>query len=161
MIRFRPYVLALSLAIGAVMGVAFSQTTRPIITALVGNEFVQVESQVNNTTAITYTTVASLRDGRMYVYNVPVTGFTITMTVLQSALSLNPAGTLATGTIVLPPTATDGKYVTLFSSQTITALTLSTSNGAAITNPVTTLAANGPVVGYIYSLSANAWRRIF
>lgn len=81
------------------------------------------------------------------------------MTPVQAAVSLNPAGTLAAGTIVLPPTTVDGKLVTIYSTQTITGLTLSTSNGATFAPAaITTLTANTNV-GYVYSLSGNVWHR--
>lgn len=135
-----------------------AQNAGQVITAPVGNELVQVYPP--NTAAIAYMSTSSLRDGRFYVYNVPLTGFSITMTVDQSAVSLNPAGTLAAGTIIMPPTTVDGKIVTIYTTQTITALTLSTSNSATFAPAaVTTLAANA-TVGYVYDKANNQWHRI-
>lgn len=125
----------------------------------VGNELIQAQSQVNNTAAITYTSISSLRDGRMWVYNVPLTGFTLTMTDLQSVVSLNPAGTLATGAIVLPPTLVDGKSVSLWSSQTITALTLSTSNSATFAPAAPTTFTAGAALEFVYDKANNQWHR--
>lgn len=139
------------------LGFAWGQSADQIIYTLAGSELVQV--QPANTAAVAYTTVSNLRDGRGYIYNVPLTGFTITMNVRQSAVSLNPAGTLATGTVTLPPTTFDGKFVTIFTTQTITSLTLAVSNTATVNTAVTTLAANA-TVGYIYSLADNKWYRI-
>lgn len=149
---------AILVAIGLFAAGAFAQSVYPIQTTLRGDEKILL---VDHTTGgDVYTTVSAVRDGRGYIYQAPTTGFTIAMTVAQSAVSLNPAGTLATGTITLPPTATDGKMVSIWSSQTITALTLNTSNGATITNPVTTISGGAAAVSYLYSLSSNAWRRI-
>ena len=150
----------LLLAYGVAASYGIAQNAGQVLTTLLGNELVQVQSQVNNTAAIAYTTTANLRDGRMWVYNVPLTGFTITMTVSQSAVSLNPAGTLATGTIVLPPTTFDGKVVSIFTTQTITALTISTSNGATFAPAVVTTLAAGTSVSYVYSLAGSVWHRI-
>lgn len=136
-----------------------AQNAGQTINTLLGNELVEIKSQTNNTTAFSYTTTANLRDGRQWLYQVPLTGFSITMTVSQSVVSLNPAGTLATGTIVMPPTGFDGKTVTIFSTQIVTALTLSTSNSATFAPAaVTALAANVPV-SYVYDLANNQWHR--
>jgi hypothetical protein len=93
------------------------------------------------------------------VYATPVTGFSITATpvalVPSQTLILNPAGTLAAGTIIFPSGVSDGYKLTISTSQTITALTLS---GATISNAVTTLAA-GAVVSYIWVAQANSWFR--
>lgn len=140
-------------------GLLHAQTTNQTIAKLLGNELVQIYSSTNNTAAITYTTTANLRDGRMWVYQAPLTGFTLALTVAQSAVSLNPAGTLAAGTVVMPATGFDGKTMTLFSTQAISSLTLSTTNSATfVPAAVTSLSANSPV-GYVYDLSNNQWHR--
>lgn len=162
---FRIWACAACLLVAAILAIApaaraISQSTNQVIMTLLGTEQIQVYSQVNNTAAIAYTTTASLRDGRMYLYNVPVTSFTITLTPTQSAVILNPAGTLAAGAIVMPPTGVDGKLVTIYTTQTITALTLSTSNSATFTPAaITTLAANTSVA-YVYNLAGNVWYRM-
>jgi len=136
-----------------------AQNAGQILTTLLGNETVQVQSSVNSTAAITYTTTANLRDGRMWLYQAPLTGFSITMTVAQSVVALNPAGTLATGAIVMPATTFDGKTVTFFSTQIVTALTVTTTNSATfVPAVVTALAANVPV-SYVYDLANNQWHR--
>lgn len=148
--------IALAL-LAAAAGYSYAQNQFQTIATLLGTELVEIRPAGSAYSA--FTTVANLRDGRMYLYNAPLTGFAITMTVSQSVVSLNPAGTLATGTITLPPTAFDGKTVTIFSSQTITALTINTSNGATfVPAVVTTLAANASVA-YVYDLANNQWHR--
>ena len=68
---------------------------------------------------------------------VPTNGFTETVTDdgLSRWLLLRPAGTLATGTIVLPSNsnATDGQEILVTTTQEITALTVS-GNGATEVN---------------------------
>lgn len=156
----RVAILAAAIALlmaGGGAGLVVAQNAGQFQFTVTGKELVQIIP--SNTAAIVYTSVSSLRDGRMWLYNVPLTGFTVTMTVDQSVVSLNPAGTLATGTIVFPPTNVDGKTVSIFTSQTVTALTLSTSNSATFAPAaVTTLAANGSIE-YVYDLANNQWHR--
>lgn len=152
--------LAVALCLAHPVRRALSQNAGQVLTTLLGNELIQIQSQVNSTAAISYTTTANLRDGRDYLYNAPLTGATITMAVSQSAVSLNPAGTIAALTIVLPPTTFDGKMVSIYTSQTISSLTLSTSNSATfVPAAVTTLTANS-TVAYVYSLAGNVWHRM-
>lgn len=139
-------------------GVSRAQNAGDLIFTPTGKEFIQVLPP--NSAAFVFVPLAALRDGAQYVYNVPLTGFTIVMTAEQSVVSLNPAGTLAAGTITLPPTLYDGKIVSIFSSQIITALTLNTSNSATfVPAVVTTLAAANTSVSYIYDKANNQWHR--
>jgi hypothetical protein len=144
------------LSFGVNRGIA--QNAGQLIFTPTGQELVQVIPP--NTAAIAYVPLAALRDGAQYVYNVPLTGFTIVMTAEQSVVSLNPAGGIATGTITMPPTLYDGKIVTIGSSQAITTtLTLNTSNGATFVPAApTTLAANVSV-SFIYDKANNQWHR--
>jgi hypothetical protein len=155
----RLFFVAGLLATVAAGGYALAQNTGQVLATLLGSELIQLTSPTNTTAAITYTTTANIRDGRDYVYNVPLTGATISLAVVKSALSLNPAGTIAALTVNLPPTTFDGKIVSIFTTQTITALTLATTNGATINTPVTTLAANA-TVAYVYDLATTTWYRI-
>lgn len=160
--NFRLNVIAV-LVVGALslvwsgIGNLSAQNAGQIQLAPVGNEQVQIYPP--GTAANVYVSVASLRDGRMWVFSAPTTGFTITMTDLQSIVSLNPAGTLAAGTIVLPPTLTDGKTVSVFSSQTITALTLSTSNSATFVPAAPTTLAQNTQIEFVYDKANNQWHR--
>ena len=63
-----------------------------------------------------------------------VTGFVITMAT--NAVHLNPAGTLATGTVNLPLNPPDGCVAEISSSQVITALTVAANSGDVIVNGV-------------------------
>jgi hypothetical protein len=78
-----------------------------------------------------------------YSYQAPTTGFSIQVANGVTALLLNPAGTLASGTITFPTTPIDGQTLRIASSQIITALTLSAPAGQTILGPITTIAANG------------------
>lgn len=92
---------------------------------------------------------------------VPVTGFNQTIPSTSNNLNtyvMTPAGTLATGTLVMPAGAVQGQMVSISSSQKITALTLNPNTGQAILNAPTTLAA-GTFVSYIMD-GANTWHII-
>jgi len=90
-----------------------------------------------------------------YDYQVPVTGFTYTFAAGTQVLVMNPAGTLATGTITMPALPADGMTITFSSSQQITALTMA-GNGATVSNGITALAA-GQAMAYIYRAASTTW----
>lgn len=93
----------------------------------------------------------------------PVTGFNnllSTPTTQTVWVLMQPAGTLATGTITFPlnTTVTDGTEILLTSTQTITALTLA-GNGATIQGAATTISATAPSK-YRYFRTTNIWYRV-
>lgn len=147
-------------AIGLFGGVVVAQNANQIILTMLGSELIQIQSPTNSTAAITYTSVASLRDGRMWVYLAPLTGFTLVLTPLQSAVSLNPSGTIAAGTVTMPATTVDGKVASIFTSNTITALTINTTNSATFVPAVVTTLTAGSTVAYVYDKANNQWHRI-
>jgi len=87
-------------------------------------------------------------------YQVPLTGFSITP--VATATVLNPAGTLATGTITMPASPDDGTICAVSSTQTITALTVSANTGQSIVGAVTTLSA-GTNMAYQYRAADKTW----
>lgn len=93
-----------------------------------------------------------------YDYQAPTTGFSYTFAAGTQVLVMNPAGTLATGTITMPASPSDGMTVRFSSSQIITALTVSANTGQSIVSAVTTLAAGGGAA-YIYRLANTTWYR--
>jgi hypothetical protein len=105
------------------------------------------------------TILANAQADKSYSLQVPTTGFTITIGNNISTLLLNPAGTLATGTITMPATPIDGQIVRLATTQTITALTVSPNAGQTISGNVTTLTAAAPAT-YMYNLSGTKWYHI-
>jgi hypothetical protein len=90
-----------------------------------------------------------------YDYQVLTTGFSYTFAAGTQVLVINPAGTLATGTITMPAAPADGMTITFSSSQIITALTIA-GNGASIVSAVTTLPAGGGAT-YIYRATGTTW----
>src|SRR6266404_3131230 len=80
-----------------------------------------------------------------YAYNAPLTGASITVTNLQRRLILEPAGTIATLTVVLPvPGAgatalVDNQLFGLCTTQIVTALTVTAGAGTTVLNAPTAL----------------------
>ena len=94
----------------------------------------------------------------------PGTGFNITVPTPvseQQWMILQPAGTLATGTITLPLNTgvPDGTQVLITSTQTITAFTLALNGASAIFGNVSTLTA-GAAVCYRFYQATNSWYNI-
>lgn len=90
----------------------------------------------------------------------PTTGQTITVPFSSGSvwLVLTPAGTIAALTVALTGTFEDGMEVNISTSQSITALTVSTSYGGLQGNP-TTLSANG-FATLRFDAGTTTWRRV-
>src|ERR1700690_3770881 len=88
----------------------------------------------------------------------PATGFTYTVPNGTASALINPAGTLATGTINMPAVPTDGQKLTIASSQQITALTMS-GNGKTLLGALVTIGANG-FATWQYRASITTWFRV-
>jgi hypothetical protein len=93
---------------------------------------------------------------QQYDYQAPTTGFSYTFAAGTTVLVMNPAGTLATGTITMPAAPADGMNITFSSTQTITALTVNANTGQTIVSAPTVLPAN-QTGAYIYRLSNTTW----
>lgn len=92
----------------------------------------------------------------------PATGANVTFgTVLTNeTLYLTPAGTLATLTVTLPADANShiGQLCRVFTTQTLTALTVAVSGGSYVGTTVTTLAQYAALI--FQKVAANTWIRI-
>lgn len=97
----------------------------------------------------------------------PLTAASITIPVGTAKLILTPAGTIAALTVLLPPVSTtlangnvatlnDGQPFYIYTSQTVTALTLTPFSGTTLTPSVTTVTAAAPV-RLIFNKAALAW----
>ena len=93
---------------------------------------------------------------QQYDYQVPTTGFSYTFAAGTNVLVMNPAGTLAAGTITMPAAPADGMTITFSSTQTITALTVSANTGQSIVSAATVLPARQATT-YVYRLSNTTW----
>jgi hypothetical protein len=109
-----------------------------------------------------YKFLSSLAPGSKSI-QVPLTGFTITIANGVELLILQPAGVLATGTIVMPASAGDGDRLKISSTQTITALTLTPAKGQTIMNAPTalTVSTTGSYgVEFVFDGPSATWFRI-
>ena len=93
---------------------------------------------------------------QQYDYQTPTTGFSYTFAAGTQVLVMNPAGTLATGTITMPASPSDGMTITFSSSQQITALTVQGNTGQSMSNAVTFLPGK-TAASYVYRLSNTTW----
>jgi hypothetical protein len=91
----------------------------------------------------------------------PTTGFSITIGAGVASLILDPTGTLATGTIIMPAAPVDGQEIGIASNQIITSLTVNANTGQTISGTFTlaTLAANG-FARWKYVLADTNWYRV-
>jgi hypothetical protein len=158
--NFRRLPLAVFFAGGLLLGAigaAFAQSPQQLLYTPTGKEMIELTPPGSATYA--YIPLSAVRDGAQYVYNVPPSGFTITMTAEQSVLSLNPAATLATGLVTLPPALYDGKIVTIFSTQTVTVLSMSAANSATFVPAAPGTIAANTALSFIYDKANNQWHR--
>ena len=88
----------------------------------------------------------------------PTTGFSITVGAGIFTLRLNPAGTLASGTITTPANPVDNQLLLVQSSQIVTALTISANTGQTVLGAPTTILANG-AFSFRYDLASTTWYR--
>lgn len=87
-------------------------------------------------------------------YSAPLTGASVTIAANTDVLAVDPAGTIAALTIVLPTSPTDGQEVVIAASQIVIALTLT----GTIIGTLTALAVAG-FARFTYSSSAAKWFR--
>jgi hypothetical protein len=93
---------------------------------------------------------------QQYDYQTPTTGFSYTFAAGTTVLVMNPAGTLATGTITMPAAPVDGMTISFSSTQQITALTVAGNTGQSIVGNPTTMLAGGAAT-FVYRLSNTTW----
>jgi len=96
--------------------------------------------------------------GANYAYQTPASGATLTAPAYLAAYVLEPAATLASLTIVLPPSANDGDVFEIGSTRTITALSVSPAAGQTVTGGSLMLAANGGI-SFRYRAANSTWYR--
>ena len=90
-----------------------------------------------------------------YDYQVLTTAFSYTFAAGTQVLVINPAGTLATGTITMPAAPSDGMTITVESTQQVTALTMS-GNGGTVVGAAVQLIPNQPL-SWVYRTSNTTW----
>ena len=135
--------------------------------ALTGNEKVPADTQLPNgqSPQTVYVDVSSLGAGPTQ-YSAPLTGTSITVAAGTRQVIVEPAGTLAALTLVMPAASalTEGQRFGFCTTQVITALTITDGSGATVQNkptamlvPVATGAAS--CVEWIYVASQAKWYR--
>lgn len=123
------------LLIGAALGLsvlaaaALAQVIAPTAASLNQNDLVQVIPRGAPSAQSVYTTPGAIAGVDLYSYQIPLTAFAITPANGVSYLLLNPAGTLATGTLTMEAQPSDGQRFSVFTSQTQTAITISANTG--------------------------------
>jgi hypothetical protein len=95
-----------------------------------------------------------------YDYQALTTGFTYTFAAGTQVLVMNPAGTLATGTITMPASPADGMTITVESTQQVTAVTVSANTGQSIVGAAVQLIPNQPL-SWVYRLTNTTWYPLF
>ena len=90
---------------------------------------------------------------------IPTTGFTNTIANTTSYYVIEPAGTLATGTLTMPASPVNEQVVTVASTQEITALTHSPNTGQTLKGALTTIAVDGNA-SWIYRTANTTWYRV-
>ena len=93
---------------------------------------------------------------QQYDYQVLTTAFTYTFAAGTTVLVINPAGTLATGTVTMPAAPADGMTISFSSTQIITALTVAGNTGQSIVGNPTTMNAGGGAT-FVYRLANTTW----
>ena len=93
---------------------------------------------------------------QQYDYQVSTTGFSYTFAAGTNVLVMNPAGTLATGTITMPASPADGMTISFSSTQIISSLTVNANTGQSIVGKPTSLVAGGAAT-FVYRLSNTTW----
>jgi len=91
-------------------------------------------------------------------YVTPTTGFSNTIANNTTYYVIEPAGTLATGTITMPASPTNGQVLTILSTKAITALTHNPNTGKTLLGALTTIAADGNA-SWIYRSANTTWYR--
>lgn len=148
-------------------GQVCNQTVPAGPTALTGNETVIADTHLGSgqspqTVAID---VSSLGAGPTQ-YSVPVAAGSITIAAGTRQVIIEPAGTLATLTLVFPAAAslTEGQRFGFCTTQIITALTITNGSGATVVNPpsamaVPNLLGQASCVEWVYVASTTKWYR--
>lgn len=99
-----------------------------------------------------------------FAVQAPVTGFSISLGSAGgfldvSRLTLRSAGALANGTITMNPAAFNGQLLSLFSTQTVTALTIAPGAGQVIDASVPSTIAAGTGFTLAYDSTTSTWFR--
>lgn len=152
---------------GAATTTCNGPTTPAGPTAITGLELIPADTQIagGQQPQTVLLKMAGLGIGT-YDYQAPLTGATITETAVMRQLIIEPAGTIATLTVVLPAATTlvDGQRWGMCSTQIVTALTITPGTGTTVSNTVTAMAVPNTVgqascPEWIYRTANTNWYR--
>ena len=125
------------------------------------NIFGQEIQDISTVSATNYSIVgAGLQgpgNGALWVVASPISGATLTPTTVQQGYSLTPAGTIATLTVALPGIPQDGQTFDIETTQTITALTVTSLQSIDGGGPFMLTAHGG--VSFRYNTATTTWYR--
>jgi hypothetical protein len=127
----RTFLATLFAGVLAIAGYAVAQVTLPPLTPVNQNDYVQIIKGGVGTAQSVYAPAGMVGAQYEYTYLVPVTSFNIVAGNI-GYLYLNPAGTLAAGTLTLPANPGDGQGFCLQDTQTQTAITIQAATGQAL-----------------------------
>ena len=94
-----------------------------------------------------------------YDFQALTTGFSYTFASGTTTLIINPAGTLATGTITMPATPADGMVITFTTTQEITAITINGNTGQSIGGTQVAQMPANSAMSFVYRQSSTTWYR--
>lgn len=140
-------------AVALAGGIALAQISLPQLPAMGQTDLVQVLPAGQPHAGNQYVPAGTLGGMSFYSLQVPLTGFTITPPNGTNLLILTPAGTLATGTLTMPASPSDGENFCLWDSQTQTAITVSANTGQSLN---TTIGAATPTA--LTAKTSYCWR---
>ena len=159
------FAAALSLFAGAALaqtptGIGITTGSPTTVSNLNGTDLIPNVPLGAPTASPSYSTPGKIAGMEAYSYQSPVTAFTITVPNGISFLYLNPAGTLATGTLTMPASAGDGQRFCLQDTQTQTAITISANTNQSLGGLSTpTALVAGTRYCWFYNLPLATWLR--
>lgn len=141
--------------------------TRPAGTSqITGNEQIPADTGSANQPFTVLIPSSSLGAGP-YAYNAPLTGASITVTSPTRRLILEPAGTIAALTVVMPAATAlnDNQLFGLCTTQIVTALTVTAGSGTTVLNAPTAMlvpvaTGGASCVEWVYRQSNTSWYRV-
>lgn len=92
-----------------------------------------------------------------YDYQVLTTAFSYTFASGVQVLVISPGDALATGTITMPASPADGMTITIITTKTINALTISANAGQSIIGGGAQSLGNNQSVSFMYRSSGTTW----
>lgn len=161
-----PIIGGASYCVGTVNG--HCQQTVPAGPALTGAELIPADTNASGSLGIqtAYLSLPSIGAGT-YQYVAPLTGATVTAVAANRQVIVEPAGTIAALTLVLPAatTLTDGQRLGFCSTQIVTTMTVTAGTGTTVSNPPTAMlvpvaTGAGSCVEFLYRKANTNWYRV-